>query len=167
MTRRRRALFPFLLAAMALAVGGCSPRLKPLGFNNTIARAIQKLAVAANTFRKAILERQVKPDEVQKGYQAMETALKEVQAQADSIRPPKSGNADEVAAKYQAFLDTERALLNKEIAELRDGVRGGTLDASRRNALLNKIDKDEDKALQELRKAQQAYAKEYNLRLTG
>jgi hypothetical protein len=161
MTRRPRHLV--LLLGLALSVTGCTPRMKPLTFNNTIAVNLVKLAVAGGAFRVAL----AKPAELQSSYQGMEKALKDAETEADKMKPPRPECAAEVLDKYKAFLAVERSLLDKQIKQLLDKARSGTLDPAERQKLFNEIDKEEDDALGKLKKAQEAYVKQYNLRLVN
>jgi hypothetical protein len=158
MTRRPRALLPLLLALLALAVAGCQqarPRMKPLRFNNKIAERIRKIADEAKKFRSALEE---KPADLPNAYLALEKAVNDAVADADKLSPPKSTNGADVLARYKAFLETEKALLSTV-----NQIRNGNTDPR----LFEKIRREEEKAWAALREAQQAYAKEFNLRLVG
>lgn len=163
-----------LLAATAAAcAAGCKAPPKPMKFNKMLAASNAKLAESGKAFRKTVEPlaegKQVTPSAVESAYRNMESTLASLRDEWDDQKPPiRSSSGPDLLEKYQAFLDAEGKVLQvyqNVVKVAQDGGLPPKDKWSRINAFLQAGAAEEGKAMQPLRVAQTAYAKEHNIQL--
>lgn len=174
MNRHSRILIATTVACLLLAGSGCKgPPLKPTRFNDTLAKATQKLAMASRPFRKALLPlgtgQPANPSEVQTAFAGMERALREARADTEDISPPSSSKSGPtVLFQYKNFLDSQEVILTRHMKSILDTVNDNRLSPADKwgvvQAAFAKIEEEENRSMGTLRSALTEFNKEHNLR---
>src|SRR5262249_2859507 len=160
-----------VVGGMILLAAGCSQPLKPMQFNNKIAKTNQKLSEAAKKFYKALKtmsKRQPPGSDAQSAYNEITSALRAAKQDFDSISPPPGPRGSDLMAKYQSFLQAQQSIYDNVITPIWNIVQ----DPSRPEPgvkwsfiqpLLQKASSDESRAMEPLRNSHQEYCKYYGL----
>jgi hypothetical protein len=164
-----------LAATAAACAAGCKAPPKPMKFNKLMVESNDRLASSAKNFRKTVDPlsegKQVKAGEVESAYQSMSSALASVKNEWEDMKAPmNSSSGPDLLAKYQAFLDAEDKVLQRYqtiVTVVKDGQLAPAAKWTKINAAFQAAAAEEGKAMDPLRKAQTAYAKEHNLQLDG
>jgi hypothetical protein len=172
--RHSRILIATTVACLLLAGNGCKgPPLKPTRFNDTLAKATQKLAQATRPFRKALLPlgtgQPANPSEVQNAFAGMERALKEARSETEDISPPSSSKSGPTLLfQYKNFLDSQETILTRHMKGIVDTVNNNQLSPADKwgvvQAAFAKIEEEENRSMGTLRSALSEFQKEHNLR---
>jgi hypothetical protein len=165
-TRLKRLSMTLLLAAMIL-VAGCGTPLKPMQFNNRMARANLKLSTAARKFYKAIepLSKGGPPDASLRGaYDECGSALREAQQDFDNVLPPHgSAPGADLMEKYRTFLVQQKEVYDKAITPMYNAAQDARLDAFGKwqiiSPLLARASSEENRAMNEVRKSHIEFCK--------
>jgi hypothetical protein len=162
-----------LLVPAALAAAGCSAPPKPLRFNNMMARANAKLSAAAKSFGKTLEPlangRPADPGAVRSAYRNMESALKEVKAEFDELKPPlNSGNGQEMLDKYKEFLRGQENVLSSvasRVVQIVETPMAPGQQWAQIQPLLAQAPAIESQTLTALKGVQDKYAQSHKLKL--
>jgi len=161
------------LALVILVVGltGCGQPPKKKQFNNMIARANADLKSKAQAFYKVIQPigegKQVTAAQARGELSAMETALNDIKAKFDKMKPPVNSPKGEVLLdKYRAFLKTQENIIDSCFKPIVSAIERGQPDWNYIAARLKAADGLESDAYNALATAQKEYAKAHNFNPT-
>ena len=173
MTVNERVARVSLLAGIILAVGGCGQPLRPMQFNNRIAKSNLKLSEGAKRFYKGLepLSKGGAADQAtaKAGYDDVTNALRDIKKDFDTIIPPGDPAASDLMAKYQAFLKAQQSIYDNAITPMWNIVQdnGRFPDPGAKwlaiSPLLARASGEERSAMDALRKSQQDYCQYYKL----
>jgi len=171
MTQIRKSVV--CLGGLVFCVGllsGCGNQA--VNFNNSIAKANQKLAAAGLEFgqkvKDALSGQPGKIREVKSSYQNVLKVLDGVKADMKALSVPSSASAKKLYDAHQRFLKGQEEGA-KQFGEIVKILENNTLNAGDKQAkisqIITQIGALEQKDLVELQSAQREFAKEHNIRL--
>jgi hypothetical protein len=165
-------LLQLLLVASIVCLTGCRQPVRPMKFNNMIARSNAKLAEPAKRFYKAVQPlSQGKDADVtgaRSAYGEIESTLKELRLEFDTIKPPTGSQpAADLLEKYQSFLATEQEIFDNCFGPMMSAAQNSSLSPGDKWAiiqpLLSKASSKEGPVLGALKNLQKEYATKHNL----
>ena len=159
------------LVGLILVAAGCKQPPKPMRFNNSIARANDRLYAAAKKFAKAIepMEKGTAPDigAAQTASNEMQTILRELQKEFDEARSPiNSAPGAELLEKYRTFLQKEQTIrhVHRADAASRPGQSAGPrFEVGCHPPHRARAGTEESAAMAPVSAAHTAYCKHHNL----
>jgi hypothetical protein len=150
--------------------------MKPLKFNDKVARGVASLNEAGKGFFKALdplrTGQAAKAYDVQNAYRIMESALKDAKKDAKNMFAPRqSASGGRFLDAYVAYLGQEEAILQKHFSRIvkvvEDGSRNPAQQLAEIDRIIPEINSDEAQAVMPLRNVQTTFAKEQNFSLVS
>jgi hypothetical protein len=157
------------LLILTAAAAGCGLPPSRIEFVEKLAQDNRKIARSTRAFRDAVLPlKDGKPanaGQVRTAYDAMKTAVTEVQNDAaGQMLPPSSNSAKAFLQAYKDYLAEEQRILDGPMKQIVDAVGRPSAagDIWGQNGLLAVVVQQDSAAFSKVSQAQQEYANEHN-----
>jgi hypothetical protein len=165
----KRLSMTVVLAALFAGLVGCAQPLKPMQFNNRMAKANDRLATSAKNFYKAIepLSQQRPADgSLASSYGEVKSALEAAKADFADVLPPQGSPPGVILMeKYRTFLQQQQTIFDNSITPIYNIANNQGLDAFGKwqqiQPLLQRASAEESRSSNDLRQAHQEFCKHH------